>query len=248
MKLLDNKTILVTGGSRGIGKSIVLKLAQHGANVIFTYLSSSEQANKVVEEAKQYDVQIDAYQSDASNYQACEDLIDNILAKHLQIDVLVNNAGITKDNLLLRMQEEDFDTVLSINMKSVFNMTKVIQKSMLRAKKGSIINLSSIVGLKGNAGQSNYAASKAAIIGFSKSIALELGSRNIRSNVIAPGYIETEMTQNLESKQVDEWKQKIPLKRVGKGDDVADLVLFLSSDMSSYITGQVISVCGGMST
>ena len=216
--------------------------------VIFTYLSSSEQANKVVEEAKQYDVQIDAYQSDASNYQACEDLIDNILAKHLQIDVLVNNAGITKDNLLLRMQEEDFDTVLSINMKSVFNMTKVIQKSMLRAKKGSIINLSSIVGLKGNAGQSNYAASKAAIIGFSKTIAIQLGSRNIRSNVIAPGYIETEMTQNLESKQVDEWKQKIPLKRVGKGDDVADLVLFLSSDMSSYITGQVISVCGGMST
>tara|TARA_B100001250_G_scaffold407519_1_gene428410 strand:- start:2268 stop:3014 length:747 start_codon:yes stop_codon:yes gene_type:complete len=248
MKLLDNKTILVTGGSRGIGKSIVLKLAQHGANVIFTYLSSSEQANKVVEEAQQYDVKIDSYQSDASNYQDCEDLIDNILAKHLQIDVLVNNAGITKDNLLLRMQEEDFDTVLNINMKSVFNMTKVIQKSMLRAKKGSIINLSSIVGLKGNAGQSNYAASKAAIIGFSKSIALELGSRNIRSNVIAPGYIETEMTQNLESKQVDEWKQKIPLKRVGKGDDVADLVLFLSSDMSSYITGQVISVCGGMST
>jgi 3-oxoacyl-[acyl-carrier protein] reductase len=248
MKLLENKTILVTGGSRGIGKSIVLKLAQHGANVIFTYLSSSEQANKVVEEAKQYDVQIDAYQSDASNYQACEDLIDNILAKHLQIDVLVNNAGITKDNLLLRMQEEDFDRVLNINMKSVFNMTKVIQKPMLRAKKGSIINLSSIVGVKGNAGQSNYAASKAAIIGFSKSIALELGSRNIRSNVIAPGYIETEMTQNLESKQVDEWTQKIPLKRVGKGDDVADLVLFLSSDMSSYITGQVISVCGGMST
>ena len=248
MKLLENKTILVTGGSRGIGKSIVLRLAKHGANVIFTYLSSSEEANKVVEEAKKYDVKIEAHQSDASNYQACEDLVTNILTKHVQIDVLVNNAGITKDNLLLRMSEEDFDRVLNINMKSVFNMTKVIQRSMLRAKKGSIINLSSIVGLKGNAGQANYAASKAAIIGFSKSIALELGSRNIRSNVIAPGYIETEMTQNLESKQVDEWKQKIPLKRVGKGDDVADLVLFLSSDMSSYITGQVISVCGGMST
>ena len=248
MKLLENKTILVTGGSRGIGKSIVLRLAKHGANVIFTYLSSSEEANKVVEEAKKYDVKIEAHQSDASNYQACEDLVTNILTKHVQIDVLVNNAGITKDNLLLRMSEEDFDRVLNINMKSVFNMTKVIQKSMLRAKKGSIINLSSIVGLKGNAGQANYAASKAAIIGFSKSIALELGSRNIRSNVIAPGYIETEMTQNLESKQVDEWKQKIPLKRVGNGDDVADLVLFLSSDMSSYITGQVISVCGGMST
>ena len=248
MKLLENKTILVTGGSRGIGKSIVLRLAKHGANVIFTYLSSSEEANKVVEEARKQDVKIEAHQSDASNYQACEDLVTNILTKHVQIDVLVNNAGITKDNLLLRMSEEDFDRVLNINMKSVFNMTKVIQKSMLRAKKGSIINLSSIVGLKGNAGQANYAASKAAIIGFSKSIALELGSRNIRSNVIAPGYIETEMTQNLESKQVDEWKQKIPLKRVGKGDDVADLVLFLSSDMSSYITGQVISVCGGMST
>ena len=248
MKLLENKTILVTGGSRGIGKSIVLRLAKHGANVIFTYLSSSEEANKVVEEAKKYDVKIEAHQSDASNYQACEDLVANILTKHVQIDVLVNNAGITKDNLLLRMSEEDFDRVLNINMKSVFNMTKVIQKSMLRAKKGSIINLSSIVGLKGNAGQANYAASKAAIIGFSKSIALELGSRNIRSNVIAPGYIETEMTQNLESKQVYEWKQKIPLKRVGTGDDVADLVLFLSSDMSSYITGQVISVCGGMST
>ena len=248
MKLLENKTILVTGGSRGIGKSIVLRLAKHGANVIFTYLSSSEEANKVVEEAKKYDVKIEAHQSDASNYQACEDLVTNILTKHVQIDVLVNNAGVTKDNLLLRMSEEDFDRVLNINMKSVFNMTKVIQKSMLRAKKGSIINLSSIFGLKGNAGQAKYAASKAAIIGFSKSIALELGSRNIRSNVIAPGYIETEMTQNLESKQVDEWKQKIPLKRVGKGDDVADLVLFLSSDMSSYITGQVISVCGGMST
>ena len=248
MKLLENKTILVTGGSRGIGKSIVLTLAKHGANVIFTYLSSSEDANKVVEEAKKYDVKIEAYQSDASNYQACEDLVAHILTKHVQIDVLVNNAGITKDNLLLRMSEEDFDRVLNINMKSVFNMTKVIQKSMLRAKKGSIINLSSIVGLKGNAGQANYAASKAAIIGFSKSIALELGSRNIRSNVISPGYIETEMTHNLESKQVDEWKQKIPLKRAGKGDDVADLVLFLSSDMSSYITGQVISVCGGMST
>jgi len=226
----------------------MLFTCKHGANVIFTYLSSSEDANKVVEEAKKYDVKIEAYQSDASNYQACEDLVAHILTKHVQIDVLVNNAGITKDNLLLRMSEEDFDRVLNINMKSVFNMTKVIQKSMLRAKKGSIINLSSIVGLKGNAGQSNFAASKAAIIGFSKSIALELGSRNIRSNVISPGYIETEMTHNLESKQVDEWKQKIPLKRAGKGDDVADLVLFLSSDMSSYITGQVISVCGGMST
>ena len=248
MKLLENKTILVTGGSRGIGKSIVLRLAKHGANVIFTYLSSSEEANKVVEEAKKYDVKIEAHQSDASNYQACEDLVTNILTKHVQIDVLVNNAGITKDNLLLRMSEEDFDRVLNINMKSVFNMTKVIQKSMLRAKKGSIINLSSIVGLKGNAGQANYAASKAAIIGFSKSIALELGSRNIRSNVIAPGYIETEMTSHLDDDIASQWKNSIPLKKAGSTEDVANVALFLASDLSSYVTGQVVHVCGGMAT
>ena len=248
MKLLENKTILVTGGSRGIGKSIVLTLAKHGANVIFTYLSSSEDANKVVEEAKKYDVKIEAYQSDASNYQACEDLVAHILTKHVQIDVLVNNAGITKDNLLLRMSEEDFDRVLNINMKSVFNMTKVIQKSMLRAKKGSIINLSSIVGLKGNAGQANYAASKAAIIGFSKSIALELGSRNIRSNVIAPGFIETEMTARLPEDVVQGWRDGIPLKRGGKPEDVANACVFLASELSSYVTGQVLHVDGGMLT
>ena len=248
MKLLENKTIVVTGGSRGIGKSIVLKLAENGANVIFTYLSSSEKANMVIEEAQKYGVSIEAFKSDASNYEDCQQLIDNILSKHVSIDVLVNNAGVTKDNLLLRMSEQDFNSVLSVNMNSVFNMTKAVQKSMLKSRNGCIINLSSVVGLKGNAGQANYAASKSAIIGFSKSVALELGSRNIRCNVIAPGYIETEMTQKLDNKTADLWKQSIPLKRAGVGDDVANLIVFLSSEMASYITGQVISVCGGLST
>ena len=248
MTLLNNKTVVVTGGSRGIGKSIVLKLAQSGANVVFTYRSSSKQANLVLNEAKKYGGKILAIQSDASDYEACENLIHIILKELDTIDVLVNNAGITKDNLLLRMSEEDFDSVVSINMKSVFNMTKAVQRIMLKAKYGSIINLSSIVGLKGNAGQSNYAASKAAIIGFSKSIALELGSRNIRSNVIAPGYIETEMTEKLNEAMANEWKKNIPMKRAGIGDDVANTVLFLASDLSSYITGQVINVCGGMAT
>lgn len=248
MKLLENKTIVVTGGSRGIGKSIVLKLAENGANVIFTYLSSSEKANMVIEEAQKYGVSIEAFKSDASNYEDCQQLIENILSKHVSIDVLVNNAGVTKDNLLLRMSEQDFNSVLSVNMNSVFNMTKAVQKSMLKSRNGCIINLSSVVGLKGNAGQANYAASKSAIIGFSKSVALELGSRNIRCNVIAPGYIETEMTQKLDNKTADLWKQSIPLKRAGIGDDVANLIVFLSSEMASYITGQVISVCGGLST
>ena len=248
MKLLENKTIVVTGGSRGIGKSIVLKLAENGANVIFTYLSSSEKANMVIEEAQKYGVSIEAFKSDASNYEDCQQLIENILSKHVSIDVLVNNAGVTKDNLLLRMSEQDFNSVLTVNMNSVFNMTKAVQKSMLKSRNGCIINLSSVVGLKGNAGQANYAASKSAIIGFSKSVALELGSRNIRCNVIAPGYIETEMTQKLDNKTADLWKQSIPLKRAGIGDDVANLIVFLSSEMASYITGQVISVCGGLST
>ena len=248
MKLLKNKTIVVTGGSRGIGKSIVLKLAEHGANVVFTYVSSSEKANSVVKEAEKNGVSITAFKSDASKFEDCELLINNVIKKFDQIDVLVNNAGITKDNLLLRMSEEDFDSVVSINLKSVFNMTKLVQKNMLKNKAGSIINLSSIVGVKGNAGQSNYAASKSAIIGFSKSIALELGSRNIRSNVIAPGFIETEMTQGLDSEVSNEWKNNIPLKRTGSTHDVANVVVFLASDMSSYVTGQVINVCGGMAT
>jgi len=248
MSLLNNKTAIVTGGSRGIGRSIVLKLAENGANVIFTYISSSKKANSVVDEAQKYDGKIIAIKSDASDYNACETLIETTLKSFTTIDILVNNAGITRDNLLLRMSEEDFDHVLSVNMKSVFNMTKSVQRIMLQSRSGSIINLSSIVGVKGNAGQSNYAASKSAIIGFSKSIALELGSRNIRSNVIAPGYIETEMTENLNNDMANEWKKSIPMKRAGIGEDVANTVLFLASDMSSYITGQVINVCGGMVT
>ena len=248
MDLLKNKTAIITGGSRGIGKSIVLTLAKHGANIVFTYLSSEEKALTVVKEAEQYGGQIIAIKSDASKYSSCELLINEVSEKFTNIDILVNNAGITRDNLLLRMSEEDFDSVLSINMKSVFNMTKAIQKNMLKNRSGSIINLSSIVGVRGNAGQSNYAASKSAIIGFSKSIALELGSRNIRSNVIAPGYIETEMTAHLDENTANEWKKNIPMKRAGVGNDVAHAVLFLASDMSSYITGQVINVCGGMAT
>ena len=246
MKLLDKKTVIVTGGSRGIGKSIVLKFAEQGANVVFTYISSSKQAQEVIQECSKYNVSVTAFQSDASDYLSAQELVDKVLIQHKSVDVLVNNAGITKDNLLLRMTEQDFDSVMNINMKSVFNMTKSVQRIMLKAKAGSIINLSSIVGVRGNAGQSNYSASKAAIIGFSKSISLELGSRNIRSNVIAPGYIETEMTKNLDSEVASKWKENIPLKRGGTGFEVANTALFLASDMSSYITGQVISVCGGM--
>ena len=248
MKLLNNKVAIVTGGSRGIGQAIVLKLAEHGASIYFTYLSSSKQADLIVNKAKDYGVKIEAIQSDASNYADCENVVKTVLEKYGRIDILVNNAGIAKDNLLLRMSESDFQKVLDVNLNSVFNMTKAIQKIMLKFRCGSIINLSSIVGVRGNAGQSNYAASKSAIIGFSKSIALELGSRNIRCNVIAPGYIETEMTDHLQSNIADEWKKNIPLKRAGVPEDVAQTVVFLASDMSSYITGQVINVCGGMAT
>tara|TARA_B100002052_G_C15872449_1_gene595381 strand:- start:1104 stop:1850 length:747 start_codon:yes stop_codon:yes gene_type:complete len=248
MKLLKDKVAIVTGGSRGIGKSIVLRFAEQGANVVFSYLSSEEQANMIVKEASKYNVQIDAVKSDASDYLFAQTLVEFVLEKYNTIDILVNNAGITKDNLLLRMTEEDFDRVMNVNMKSVFNMIKCVQKPMLKARSGSIINLSSVVGVKGNAGQANYAASKAAIIGFSKSVALELGSRNIRSNVIAPGYIETEMTSNLNTDMSEKWKEGIPLKRAGKTNDIADSALFLASDLSSYITGQVLHVCGGMLT
>jgi len=248
MKLLKDKVAIITGGSRGIGRSIVLRFAEQGANVVFTYRSSDEQATMILEEAKKYNVQIDAIKSDASDYLSAQKLVEFVLEKYNGIDILVNNAGITSDNLLLRMTEEDFDRVMNVNMKSVFNMIKCVQKPMLKARSGSIINLSSVVGVKGNAGQANYAASKAAIIGFSKSIALELGSRNIRSNVIAPGYVETEMTSNLNTEISEKWKEGIPLKRAGTTNDIADSVLFLASDLSSYITGQVLHVCGGMLT
>ena len=248
MKLLEGKTAIITGGSRGIGKGIALVFAQHGANVAFTYSSSVESANSFEKELSNYGVKVKSYQSNAADYKESQDLVENVLSYFGSIDVLVNNAGITKDNLLMRMGEEDFDKVIEVNLKSVFNMTKAVQRTMLKQRKGSIINMSSVVGLKGNAGQSNYAASKAGIIGFSKSIALELGSRNIRSNVIAPGFIETEMTAKLDEKTVDVWRNAIPLKRGGFPEDIANACVFLASDLSAYVTGQTLNVDGGMLT
>ncbi|MEJ6754015.1 MAG: 3-oxoacyl-[acyl-carrier-protein] reductase [Flavobacteriales bacterium] len=248
MKLLEGKTAIITGGSRGIGKGIALVFAQHGANIAFTYSSSVESAKSLEKELSIHGVKIQSYQSNAADYNESQDLVENVLTDFGSIDILVNNAGITKDNLLMRMGEEDFDKVIEVNLKSVFNMTKAVQRTMLKQRKGSIINMSSVVGVKGNAGQSNYAASKAGIIGFSKSIALELGSRNIRSNVIAPGFIETEMTAKLDEKTVDIWRNSIPLKRGGSPEDVANACVFLASDLSAYITGQILNVDGGMLT
>ena len=248
MGLLKGKTIIVTGASRGIGKGIALTLAENGANIAFTYSQSIDSANKLVEEIQSLGVLCKAYQSNAANFNESQLLIENILKDFNSFDVLINNVGITKDNLLMRMSEEDFDKVIEVNLKSVFNMVKSCQRVFLKKRSGSIINISSIVGVKGNAGQSNYAASKAGIIGFSKSIALELGSRNIRSNVVAPGFIETEMTNELSDEIVQKWIEGIPLKRGGKPEDVANLCLFLSSDLSTFITGQVINVDGGMLT
>ena len=248
MKLLEGKTAIITGGSRGIGKGIATVFAQHGANVAFTYSSSVESANSLEKELTNYGVTVKSYQSNAADHKESQDLVENILTDFGSIDVLVNNAGITKDNLLMRMGEEDFDKVIEVNLKSVFNMTKAVQRTMLKQRKGSIINMSSVVGVKGNAGQSNYAASKAGIIGFSKSVALELGSRNIRSNVIAPGFIETEMTAKLDEKTVDVWRNAIPLKRGGSPEDIANACVFLASDLSAYITGQTLNVDGGMLT
>ena len=248
MKLLEGKTVLITGGSRGIGKGIIKVLIENGANVAFTYASSSGPALELSEKLNSNKTKCISYKSDASVYSDCEKLIQNVLNDFGNIDVLINNAGITKDNLLLRMSEDDYDKVMDVNMKSVFNMTKACQRTFLKNKKGSIINISSVVGLKGNAGQSNYAASKAAIIGFSKSIALELGSRNIRCNVIAPGFIKTEMTDKLSEEVIQSWNDNIPLKRPGESEDVANLCLFLASDLSNYITGQVINIDGGLLT
>jgi len=248
MNLLKDKTVIITGASRGIGKGIATILAQNGANIAFTYSQSVGQANILVKEITKLGVKCKAYMSNAANFNDSQLLVNQILGDFKTFDVLINNAGITKDNLLMRMNEEDFDKVIEVNLKSVFNMVKACQKVFLKKRSGSIINISSIVGVKGNAGQSNYAASKAGIIGFSKSIALELGSRNIRSNVVAPGFIETEMTNELSPEIVEKWIQGIPLKRGGKPADVANLCLFLSSDLSSFITGQVINVDGGMLT
>ncbi len=248
MKLLEGKNAIITGGSRGIGKGIAQIFAKHGANVAFTYASSVNAANELEKELSEFGIKAKGYQSNAADFKECEALIKNVAEDFGQIDIVINNAGITKDNLLMRMSEEDFDQVIEVNLKSVFNMTKAVQKTMLKQRSGSIINMSSVVGIKGNAGQSNYAASKAGIIGFSKSMALELGSRNIRTNVIAPGFIETEMTDKLDEKTVDGWRESIPLKRGGTPEDIANACVFLGSELSSYITGQVIQVNGGMLT
>jgi 3-oxoacyl-[acyl-carrier protein] reductase len=248
MKLLENKICLITGASRGIGRAIALSMAQHGASVAFTYLSSPDKAAVLEQELASAGVKAKGYCSDASDFAAADKLIADVLADFGRIDVVVNNAGITRDNLLMRMTEESFDEVIRTNLKSVFNITKAIQKPMLKERKGSIINMTSVVGVKGNAGQANYAASKAGIIGFTKSVALELGSRNIRCNAIAPGFIETEMTDVLNADVVQGWRDAIPMKRGGTPQDVADLTVFLASDMSAYITGQVIHVNGGMLT
>ena len=248
MKLLEGKTAIITGASRGIGRGIALTFAQNGCNVAFTYSSSVDAANSLEIELKAMGINVKGYQSNAASFDQANQLVADILKDFESLDILINNAGITKDNLLMRMNEEDFDQVINVNLKSVFNMTKAVQRTFLKQRKGSLIHMSSVVGVKGNAGQANYAASKAGIIGFSKSIALELGSRNIRSNVIAPGFIETEMTAKLSEELVKEWRGAIPLKRGGSPKDIANACVFLGSDLSSYITGQVLNVDGGMLT
>ncbi|CAM1366052.1 3-oxoacyl-(acyl-carrier-protein) reductase FabG [Tenacibaculum litoreum] len=248
MKLLENKTAIITGATRGIGRGIALEFANQGCNVAFTYNSSVEAATALEDELKELGVKAKGYQSNAAEFDAAQELAKNVLEEFGTIDVLVNNAGITKDNLLMRISEDDFDKVIEVNLKSVFNLTKAVIRPMMKQRAGSIINMSSVVGLKGNAGQANYAASKAGILGFSKSVALELGSRNIRSNVVAPGFIETEMTAKLDEKVVEGWRNEIPLKRGGTPEDIANACVFLASDMSSYITGQTLSVDGGMLT
>ena len=249
MKLLEGKIAIVTGAARGIGAAIALKLAEHGANVAFTYVSdsSAEKAAALETQLKDLHVRARAYKSNAADFAACETLVNDVVKEFGNIDVLVNNAGISKDNLLLRVTPEQWDEVMTTNLKSVFNMTKQVIRPMMKAKSGSIVNMSSIVGVRGNAGQSSYAASKAGIIGFTKSVAQELGSRNIRCNAIAPGFIETDMTHYLkEGTAAETFLKDIPLGRFGKADEVADLTLFLASDMAAYITGQVISICGGL--
>ncbi|MFN4298462.1 MAG: 3-oxoacyl-[acyl-carrier-protein] reductase [Thermaurantimonas sp.] len=248
MKLLNNKVAIITGASKGIGRGIAEVFVKNGCQVAFTYLSSVEKGQALEAELSQHGVKVKGYRSDASDFAQAEKLVNDVLAEFGKIDILVNNAGITKDNLLLRMSEEDFNQVIRVNLNSVFNLTKAVIKPMMKARIGSIINISSVVGVKGNAGQANYAASKAGVIGFTKSVALELGSRNIRCNAIAPGFIETEMTAVLDEKTVQGWRDSIPLKRGGTPEDVANACLFLASDLSAYITGQTLNVCGGMLT
>ena len=248
MKLLQGKTALITGASKGIGKKIAEVFAAHGANVAFTYLSSVEKGVALEQELSAAGTKVKGYRSDASNFAAAEELINSIVADFGTIDIVVNNAGITKDGLLMRMSEEQWDDVINTNLKSIFNVTKAASKPMMKQRSGVFNNMSSIVGLQGNAGQANYAASKAGILGFTKSIAKELGSRNIRSNAIAPGFIRTEMTDALPQDVVAGWSKMIPLQRMGETEDVANVALFLASDMGAYVNGQVISVCGGMLT
>ena len=248
MKLLKDKNVVITGASRGIGKSILELFVKNGANVAFSYIGDPSQVKSIEKDFSNHNQKVVSYMSDASNFEQSQKLIDDVVNDFGSVDVLINNAGITIDNLLMRMSEQDFNKVIDVNLKSVFNTTKAILKTMLRQKSGSIINMSSVVGVKGNAGQSNYSASKAGMIGFTKSMALELGSRNIRCNCIAPGFIETEMTEQLSDNVVQSWRDSIPLKRGGSTNDVANVALFLASDLSTYVTGQVINVCGGMLT
>ncbi len=248
MRLIEGKVALITGANRGIGKSIARKFSTHGAHIAFSDLEYNDDSRRLEEELKSSGINAKGYASDASSFQDAEKLVNDVLNDFGKIDILVNNAGITRDNLLLRMAETDWDLVIKVNLKSVFNLTKAVQRIMIKQKSGSIINMSSVVGIEGNLGQSNYSASKAGIIGFSKSIAMELGSRSIRCNAIAPGFIETEMTARLPEEVRKEWVNDIPLKRPGTVDDVANAALFLASDLSDYITGQVIGVCGGLHT
>ena len=248
MKLLEGKVALITGASRGIGKAVAKTFVDHGATVCFSYASSDEKARALEKELSEAGGTAKGFKSNAADFGAAQELVDAVVKEFGTIDVLVNNAGITRDTLLMRMTEQQWDEVMEVNLKSVFNLTKASLRTFLKAKKGSIINMSSVVGVMGNAGQANYAASKAGIIGFTKSVALELGSRNIRSNAIAPGFIETEMTGELDEKTVQGWRDGIPLKRGGTPDDVANLALFLASDLSTYITGQTLNVDGGMLT
>lgn len=247
MKLLEGKVALITGATRGIGRGIAEMFAQQGAKVAFTYAGSVDKA-KELEETLSSVTQIKGYQSDASDFDAAQTLVDEVMAEFGQIDILINNAGITRDNLLLRMSKDDWDTIIKVNLDSVFNLTKAVIKPMMKAKSGSIINMTSVVGISGNAGQANYAASKAGVIGFTKSVALELGSRNIRCNAIAPGFIATEMTAALDEKATQKWNEAIPMKKLGKPEDIANACVFLGSELSSYITGQILNVDGGLLT
>lgn len=248
MGLLSGKTALITGASKGIGRAIAIRYAQEGANVAFTYLSSVEKGQALEDELASFGIKAKGYRSDASDFKAAEDLVNAVVAEFGTLDILINNAGITRDNLLMRMTEEAWDEVINVNLKSCFNTVKAATRTMMKAKAGSIINITSVVGIKGNAGQANYAASKSGIIGFTKSVALELGSRNIRCNAVAPGFIETEMTAVLDEKTVQGWRDAIPMKRGGQPEEVANACVFLGSDMSSYISGQVLQVDGAMLT